>query len=180
MSTEPEEPDWPFEDLGEVTGRLQVMPVSFALELDEQLPGDGGRRISLRRMYQYATYAGLLAGYPRSVGRHVQEARERAVGVFQCTPTETVVVPSRLRAGTLLRRSRRDGPLDHREPVRLLGAVTCMAEFNSGKVARNEDEMFSSAVLVWFQDEWGLPTDEAVLASLRAVRWREVAWDWTP
>ena len=40
--------------------------------------------------------------------------------------------------------------------------------------------MFSSAVLVWFQDDWGLPTDEAVLASLRAVRWRDVAWDWTP
>ncbi len=169
------EPDWPFEDLGEVTGRLNVMPPRFTLQLDED-----ARTVSLRTLHQSATYAGLLAGYPRTVGSHVQEAKKHAEHLFQCAKPGAAVVPSRLRAGTLLSRSKRDGPLDYREPVRLLGAVTCMAEFISGKPAHDSDGIYSSAVLVWFQDDWGLPKDEAVLASLRAVRWREAAWDWTP
>ncbi len=175
MSTAPAEPDWPFEDLGEVTGRLNVMPPRFSLQLDED-----ARSVSLDTLHQCATYAGLLAGYPRTVARHVEEVRERAARLFPCPASGVAIVPSRLRAGTLLSRSKRDGPLDYREPVRLLGAVTCMAEFISGKPARDDGEVYSSAVLVWFQDDWGLPTDEAVLASLRAVRWRDVAWDWTP
>jgi hypothetical protein len=44
-----------------------------------------------------------------------------------------------------------------------------------------DDEAFrSSAVVIWLQEHFGLPTDEHILMQLRDLDWPAHAWDWDP
>ncbi len=57
--------------------------------------------------------------------------------------------------------------------------VISHAVFRSSMPATDSGECYSSAAIVWCQDDFGLP-DERTLAILRTVDWPAIAVDWTP
>ena len=38
----------------------------------------------------------------------------------------------------------------------------------------------SSAVVIWYQEHFGLPADKHILMQLRDLDWPAHAWDWDP
>jgi hypothetical protein len=58
----------------------------------------------------------------------------------------------------------------------LLPRVVSLARFMSLEPANDESEMFSTATIVWFQEEFGLPGELAIRA-LRQVDWNAIARD---
>ena len=56
--------------------------------------------------------------------------------------------------------------------------VTVLADFISTEPANDSSEMFSSAAIVWFQEEFGLP-DEGAIRQLRKLDWKSIARDWS-
>jgi hypothetical protein len=60
-----------------------------------------------------------------------------------------------------------------------LPPVIPLAVFRSDAPATDSGECYSSAAIVWCQDDFGLP-DERTLAALRKLDWPAVAVDWTP
>lgn len=121
----------------------------------------GGREIKLVQLDQLLTYYVHLLGTPNAQinAIHVQDALERArklcgLGV------EPVLVPPR--AGDWLPK------------------VTSIAMFDSGALTKPGSDSFSSAVVLWYQDEFGIPTDPAVLNVFGTLDWEAVAVDWDP
>lgn len=130
-----------------------------------------GRVIAMTGIRQSLTYRGLLAGLPtrelneRHIKQELDEARKDVPEghdplLLQPTPTVT---------GKKVRGT------DEQEER--LPRVTCIAAFDSGPLQRDESEPYSSAVLVWYQDEFGLP-NEVTIARIRAVDWEVIAWNW--
>jgi hypothetical protein len=70
-------------------------------------------------------------------------------------------------------------PGDPVQDAERLASVMSLGQFDSGALAHDGSEMFSSAAFLWFQDEFGLPDEQAV-EQIRKVNWKEVARDWTP
>jgi len=68
---------------------------------------------------------------------------------------------------------------DPRFPSAKLPQFTCIGHFHSDTV-RDKDAFLSSAIVVWYQEAYGLPTDEYILAQLRELDWAAHAWDWDP
>lgn len=132
-----------------------------------------GRAITMQSLEQSFTYAGRLCGrsmpsdnnrrmaeFVVEVSRRFPWAREPLV-----LPPVRKVVPAR--------------PDRHVPEGEELPSVLSLAQFRSNSPANDSGECYSSALFVWFQDEFGLP-DERAREALRQVQWRSVAWDWTP
>jgi hypothetical protein len=81
-------------------------------------------------------------------------------------------LPPKLHKGR--RRVLKDGVEEFRD-WQLLPGVTSYALLTSSDLA--EDDSSSSVVVIWYQDRFGLP-DEDVVAQMRAIRWRRLAFDW--
>jgi hypothetical protein len=56
------------------------------------------------------------------------------------------------------------------EPVSI-GPVCCRALFKSEIVPDEKSEMFSSLVVIWFQDFFALPIDTYVMEQIKAIEW---------
>jgi hypothetical protein len=129
-----------------------------------------GRLVELDYLEQHKTYAGVLCGrfsaadHDRRIARFVTEARERAPWL-----EEIHVIPPVRKA--LPYRADSSAP-----EAELLPRVTSLARFMSLEPAHDESEMFSSATIVWFQEEFGLP-DEKARQALRQVDWNGIARD---
>lgn len=130
-----------------------------------------GRTLSMGRLSQWRTYEGLLAGIPgeemnrRLVGDLVNEARTLAVagcGVFLIQPVPKVRELQR-RGETIV---------EERLP-----AISCAARFDSGELAPSGDP-YSSLVVAWFQEEFGLPTDPWILKQIADIDWGAHAAEW--
>lgn len=121
-----------------------------------------GRKVTLDTLQQWRTYAGMLAGKPdaRINRSHIEELLERA--------SEYTVV-----GGTPLLIQPAEDALNARLP-----AVTCIAVFQSGELARKDAEPYSSLTVAWFQGAFALPISPDVEAQIRAVDWEAAAKDW--
>ena len=62
----------------------------------------------------------------------------------------------------------------------ILPQVTNFAEFKSLTTARDHSEVYSSALVVWWQGRFGIPRDADLLQRLRSIDWIRYARDWTP
>jgi hypothetical protein len=129
-----------------------------------------GRTISFAALCQRSTYHGLLAGYPhkRLNDEHIAEALEEA-SRFAPKGTKPHLIAPEIETRTRARATL--GPEER------LPAVTTLAEFRSGPLASAESEPYSSAALVWFQKDFGLP-DERVRRQLEELDWEAIAGDW--
>ena len=77
-------------------------------------------------------------------------------------------IVSRFRPGTL--------EDDISNPYETLPPILSVAVFDSDNVGHME--ACSSALVVWYQDQWGLPTT-LVAKVLQQLDWAEYASDWT-
>jgi hypothetical protein len=65
---------------------------------------------------------------------------------------------------------------DEYEPASL-PPVVCLATYGAMESVRDIAADCSSLRVVWFQNEFGPPTDAGVLAQLKAIDWRTLATD---
>jgi hypothetical protein len=166
--------DFPVVDMGELVEPPDVMPLDWEFRLS------GGREIFLTRIQQHRTYGGMLCGLPRDPERTVIRAIEEAQewdGRFHGAP---VVIPA-----TIVRGTKPEPESSNRLPSAMLEwsmlpQVTTFAEFESLKTARDPRECFSSALVVWWQTQFGIPRDTDLLDRLRSIDWVKHAKDWTP
>lgn len=126
-----------------------------------------GRTLHLREFRQSAIYQGLIEGFPtkemneKIIDSLVREAqREGDVRPYLIKPVERL--------------------LDHNYPFgtpAALPKIGCVARFESDEPARNPGMDYSSLVVVWFQEKFGLPTDGALIDAIREIDWAAAAQD---
>jgi len=131
-----------------------------------------GRTLSMGRLSQRRTYAGLLAGIPdkdmnlRRIGELLDEAQSLAVAGCGVFLIETVPKVRELQR-------RGEKVVEERLP-----AISCAARFDSGELAPSGDP-YSSLVVAWFQQEFGLPTDPGILGQIADIDWERHAAEWS-
>jgi len=137
------------------------------------------RVIELATLNQQLTYLAFLFGNPtRSMNRdlmrsHVQIAEERQCRLslrLKSVLMQPAVTPIQVHAHP---RDLEEGILN---PYEALPPILSVAVFDSTAVGAIE--ACSSALVVWYQDEWGLPT-RPVIEALGKLDWTEYACDWT-
>ena len=68
----------------------------------------------------------------------------------------------------------------HLEPktveIKTLPRIECIGVFNSGEPARGENYCFSSLIVVWFQNQFGI--DQSILEKIRLIDWDKYATNW--
>jgi hypothetical protein len=151
----------------------------FTLELN------GGRIISLISMEQYLIdYPVALTPSISHPERHVLAAIQKAKRVAMWIEAAPIVLPP-----TLLEIDySRDKQLSHHEVEPNLGPgenalvlprVGVISEFLSLAAARDKAEVYSSLLVVWFQDSFGeIPA--TIQGQLIEIDWKHAAYDWTP
>ena len=166
--------DFPVVSMGELSASPDVMP----LRLEFRLPG--GREVFLTRIQQHQTYGGMLCGLPRdpetSVARAIEEA-QKWDGGFHGAP---VVIPATIVSG--IKSAPKNPRFAHIGAMAwsMLPQITTFAEFKSLTTARDPGEVYSSILAVWWQTQFGIPTDADLLQGLRSMDWGRYAKDWTP
>lgn len=119
-----------------------------------------GRAVSLSELHQSGTYAGLLAGKPDA--RINQDVIEDLLG--QASRYNVAGAEPQLLA---------PAQMETRLP-----SVACIAVLQSGELQRPGSEPYSSAVVVWFQDDFGPPIAAPVLEQIKELDWESIARDW--
>ena len=121
-----------------------------------------GRRVTLARLHQARTYAGVLAGKPGPrlnqdlIDELVAEAEEYGGDTRPC-----LIAPNA-----------------EAFAVRL-PSIACIAVLESGEL-KEGTEPYSGMTVVWFQDEFGPPFPAEVDAQIRALDWEAAAHEWCP
>lgn len=141
-----------------------------------QLVLRSGRLIHLASIHQYLTYGGLLVGMPDKErnDRKIEEILRTATADLYSLGEPFLVPPVRrpLRSGS------RDLPTATYER---LPDVVCKAVFHSDELNTPDfDDVYSSLVVVWFQDKFALPIDTDVQVAIEQIDWEQVAAGWTP
>ena len=148
----------------------------------DRLTLSDGRVLHLEQFQQSRTYLGLWEGTPwkeindEFVARWLNRARRYAVLGREPTLIEPV------------RRNYRHTPgdLDHYlvdepdTPRELLPDVVCMASYNSDSIPADRPTMMSNGVIVWFQDDFGLPSEQFVRERLVPLKWRLIGRNFEP
>ena len=134
---------------------------------------DSDREIELIKLTQWKTYYGHLAGLPhkwindQAITRDLKRASD--LSTLGCEPfliQPTIQVTGRTIRGLNL-------------PEERLPEVTCAGVWDSDSPVRAGSEMYSSAVVVWYQRDFGLAVDEESQARFRALDWERIAVDWS-
>ena len=134
-----------------------------------------GRRLYMRELRQYLTYEGLLEGLPTAecnkqrLERLVVEHRDKPYygGPYLIPTTEILIEYIR------------DGrPYPFGTPS-ALPSVTCIGRFESFEPARDKNFDMSGLVVIWFQEEFAFPIDQAVIAHILAIDWNAHAADFS-
>lgn len=132
----------------------------------------GSVAVTLAGLHQTATYAGVLCGMPVP-GQLIADALDRAAAHFPAARWPPAFLPPVIRRGIHV--SAAFGAL----PWFGLPAVTSTALLTSPVPVRDPDEIFSCALVVWWQDGFGPPGAE-VSEGLARLSWTEIAWDTGP
>lgn len=130
-----------------------------------------GRKLELARFYQYPTHGGSLSGFPQARDSTVEEAVRTARDMFGGGDETVALLRPRLKR---LPPSPRHWPAS---PPARLPLVATIAVFDS-KPAGDDETFRSSAVVIWFQERFGLPVDRHVIMQLQDLDWPAHARDW--
>jgi hypothetical protein len=162
----------PHEFVGPEGYRYRVDAAAWRLTLAS------GRTIRLTSLKQGGTYAGVLCGSPRKDptfnDRIVKGAIDYAARVLGCAVTEIAVLAPRLLR--LAEAKEQQGQEPASAAIDFLPPVCTLAQFDSSPVA-DGDADWSSLVVLWFQDTYGLPEAGHVTDQLRALDWDRLAED---
>ena len=133
---------------------------------------NSGVTVSLDSIIQWRTYAGLIAGVPDQAmnERRISDAKKTAAEKLSMDCFIHLIIPEI----TMRRRRSSRGPAG-KYPV--LPLITCAAVLDSEPLDKSEG--FGSALkIVWFQDDWALPVQPAVLKQICALPWSELAQEY--
>jgi hypothetical protein len=136
-----------------------------------------GRSIDLYRLNQSKIYAGMLEGLPMaSTNNTLIEARLKDAQVLSPDHAPHLLEPSRRNYDRIA------GDCDTYTAAlgysaEFLPNVVCVGCFSSWEPARDKSKDFSGLTVVWFQNEYGLPSDPHTLERLRSIDWEKLAWD---
>jgi len=139
---------------------------------------DSGTEITLVTLLQYRTYGGLLEGLPtHGVNRDlIAGAMSIARSSYFRFKNPHLIPPIE----TPINVPKEKWILDDEDwrPAKL-PAIVCVGKFKSYQPVRDPNESYSIAVIVWFQAEFAMPIDPAVLDQIRGLNWKTVAIDAT-
>lgn len=132
-----------------------------------------GTEIVLDQLFQYHTYAGLLAGLPdeemnrRRIEEALRHAKERLLSATAPKLIEPEIEHAPTHVGPPLSpvmRQRRVVPVYYPR----LPAITCLGHFIApGRM--------TALTVVWFQDRPALPIASPALARIRRIDWKREA-----
>ena len=165
---------FPVIDAGEVREGPAVMPLDLEIRLND------GREIYMTKIEQRRTHGGMLCGLPfdpeRVAIEAVKAARAWDGGFHECP----VIVPANIVRGTKPAPSNPQFASIGPRRWAMLPPVTTFAQFTSEPTTGNRNEVYSSALFVWWQGQFGIPRDDDWLGRIRSVDWDSCARDWTP
>jgi hypothetical protein len=160
-------------------GAAVYYPAGFEIESDMNKTGEivltSGREIGLILLNQSFTYHGLLEGAPTArmnqeiIERAVQEKRNKQHGraPYLIPPAQTpITFPGSTR-------------YPFGEPIRIPG-ILCVARYNSRLPVHDHSDpimYYSQLSVIWFQEDFAFPIEDAVLAALREIDWEKLAYD---
>jgi len=120
----------------------------------------GRRECWIEDYYQWGTHSGQLCGMPLAAERTLIQTVKRAKSLFDWFNADPFVVPPLLRVGNA-------GVYNWE----MLPPVTTVAMVRSH---------MDQALLVWFQDGYGVETPARVKAGLAAMDWGKHSVEWNP
>ena len=132
------------------------------------------RKIRLVSLHQLSTYGRWLCGLPTPYVNNmaVKEIIENAVHALQ-TDLPVLLIEPQAGGISYSEMSEDDGMA----PCESLPRIATCALFHSKPTAPNvADADFSGAILVWFQDHWGLPNLPTV-EQIKMINWDDKAQD---
>ncbi len=135
-----------------------------------------GRQLIMQSLYQENIYADSLLGALRHPNDYLLESIARAEALYPYEKSAPIILPPPLYWG---RKTIMVDGIDKGYEWMSLPRVRCMAELLSTKPALNHSEPFSSAIVIWFQEHFGMP-DEQVQSQLQAIDWESKAFNWSP
>ncbi|MBI4693133.1 MAG: hypothetical protein HY749_03850 [Gammaproteobacteria bacterium] len=133
-----------------------------------------GRTIKLCEVFQFYVYGGVLAGLPREQDSSVIEALDVAARVFPREGSQPLVLTPLLHEGVC-----GSGPEDDSWLNRWckLSDVCTVGLFVSDTPARDEAMDGSAAVVIWFQNAYGVGFDARTVQQIEALEWERCASD---
>ena len=156
--------DLPAIDRGVITRH----PLDYAQEVAFEL--SDGRKITLTEFHQCRTYEGYLEGMPHPYIAFKQ-ALDTARAKFSWVDAMPIVLPPVKYVGTYAQDDFRSDWIT----VPLVCSIAC---FSSNSPAVDRTKSNSDAVVIWFQDRFGLDLDARTVAQLQTIDWNAGALDW--
>jgi len=152
---------------------------NVAYHLHCQVALVSGRRVTLQSLDQRMTYAGWLEGVPsREWNDRLVESCLRNAGRARGAEARPVLIPP-VRRDYLRKPGDMAGlsAMLGQAPPEWIPMVTCIGVFWDTAPARDTSKDGSMLTVVWFQDNYALPIDEAVLQQLQSIEWERLAVD---
>jgi hypothetical protein len=135
-----------------------------------------GRELIVETLHQENIYADSLLGGLHYPTDYLLESIARAEALYPYEKSSPIILPPSLYWGRKIMMV--DGE-DKGYEWMTLPRVRCIAELFCAKPVREKDQPLSSAIVIWFQDQFGLP-DEQVQAQLQTIDWKKQGSDCTP
>lgn len=142
-----------------------------------QLTQRDGRFITLCELHQYFVYQGTLCGVPPTPEDELANAVKTAQRLFPTLGQRPVVLEPTFHVATFETQAGRK-PFPY--PLIWLPKICTIAVFDSTAPLSTSTPLYSSAVVIWFQESYGIVTDAQILEQLRDVEWDLHAVDTTP
>jgi len=130
---------------------------------------NSGIEISLNSIYQDKTYDGLLEGMPINPDAELRESYKKALDLYKEMETQPFILPPVMDSGRI-----KWSGIEEIEDWKLLPRIRSIAKFSAANPARDSSQNSSSLVVIWFQQEYGIPKKEQFLE----IDWNSLAWDW--
>ncbi len=136
----------------------------------------GGDWLRLDDIFQYRTYGGVLNGIPFDPASHIESDLRYVASIFPKHPSPPCVIPPLMHRGRRI--STREG-VEEIEDWCILPSCTTFGVFTASRPARDADDTYSSILLVWYQDKFGLPEDPHTLKHIAELDWDLFAHHWS-
>ena len=154
-------------------GIVRTHPIMPPVSLEFLLPSE--RRIKLNQLHQYYVYEGKLAGLPGDPEANFLSAINSAEGYFPNYGATPLILEPEFHFGKKPMAMRDEGEV-YANWLKLPDICT-IAEFTSDSPARDRAKYRSHLVVIWFQDQYGLPCSEYITTQLQTLDWKSYAVD---